>query len=80
MKLSELYIGSPSFEDEEFEALDGLPINEDGLEELLDYLMGCDSPEGWKRLFTDFSELIPERKREELLRRARRIFSRLPWE
>ena len=58
VKLDELSLEDDDFLEKEMEALESLPRDENGLEELLNYLQWMDSYQGWRCLFEDYGEIM----------------------
>lgn len=73
MKLQDLELSMDDFWDKEIECLDNLSVDEDGLNELLEYLEGIDSPQGWGFLLDTFEELVEEDVYQSWRERAKKV-------
>lgn len=78
MKLDELTTLSDSFEEDELRALDELPRNHKGLEQLLDHLQSFDSLQAWCFLFEEYLELLTDVQLDKLKGQAQALFDNEP--
>lgn len=78
-RLEELTPLHHSFLEDEIDALEALPRNQEGLAELLSYLRGFDSFEGWRVLFQDYSDLMEPSFLEEMRQKANQLFDPAFW-
>lgn len=76
MKLDELTTLSDSFEEDELRALDKLPRNHEGLEQLLDHLQSFDSLQAWCFLFEEYLELLTDIQLDEFKDQAQALFDK----
>lgn len=74
MKLNELELDDPFFDENEDLALKELPRTKEGLNELLDYLRGIDSNRGWEVLLEDYEPLLDQEEYARLTHRAEELF------
>ena len=73
--LEDLILEGTDFDEKEEAALELLPITEDGLNVLLQYLKAFDgSYAAWTKLFYDFDELLTPEQTAALIRKARQVF------
>lgn len=76
MQLEDLDLDCDDFEEAEEEALDALPLDEGGLQTLLNYLEAYDSYPAWKYLLTEFRDLLGDQYPEKA-KEAERLFGQL---
>lgn len=73
MKLEDLSPDMKNFDELEMECLDNLEVSEEGLKELLDYLEGIDSVQGWMYLLETFDGILEDDDYKILLEKARKV-------
>ena len=77
LDIDDLSVLSPTFDEDEENALDALPRNKKGLSKLLSHLESFDSLNAWCFLFQEYSELLTDDQLWWLKDRASSIFD---WE